>query len=506
MLRAATVSIEKSASNIIKSLMISAVAYSFVSSQASAQSCTGCPTVTNTISVLTNNSANDADFATGAILYEQATVSGGTTSLYGFMRQGTTNASLFTLPEATNPNAIAASIPYTSPSTLTGPWTLHVSTSTTFTSSNTTLINTPAVGSVGIMPFVNSMTITAGSTPLNPTISWVLPSTAGTDSFGTPLPTISQVVVNVSDISNPIQRTNINPFSTMAVVPFGSSFSQADRIYSALPFSPSTTSFTIPTINDNPNQANFGSPVLQYGHTYSIGISLQNVRPGSTPVAGCPLCTVDSRSNSFFDYTPIDPTSLGLPAGTVIHLPSTTPVPTTSGEFFNGPVYSFHVGSVGPTQTTYIDPVAAYGFVYTIGAGDPFFASVTAVTHVGNGIYQLLVWNGSQYVLADSSLEAGEFFDFLAHGFSNVAKFEIIGIDPAAGLDPTNITAFVTGLTFTGDGAFTGTMQPLVLDTTAAVPGPVAGAGVPGLLFCGSLVLLVRRWRKRQQCVELSSD
>jgi len=56
-------------------------------------------------------------------------------------------------------------------------------------------------------------------------------------------------------------------------------------------------------------------------------------------------------------------------------------------------------------------------------------------------------------------------FDFLTNGFaSGVSEFEIIGIDP--GVNPTDITAFVTGLTFTMDGSFTGTMQPIVEETT----------------------------------------
>ncbi len=458
--------------------------WGIISSEAQAQA----PTVSDTVSVLTNDSANDGNFATGEILYERATVTGITTTPsgppYGFIRQGTTNESLFTRPDAVNPNWVAASIPYAGPSTLTGPWTFHVSSTTGFTTGTVTLATTPAVGSVGIMPFVSSMTITPGSSPLSPNISWVLPSTVGTDLFGTPLPTISQVQISVSDNTSPINRFNINPFATTAVVPFGSSFSQANVTYSATPFSPSTTNFTIPSTNDNTNNADFGSPVLQYGHTYSIAIQLDNTT-AATPVPGCALCTVDSRSASFFDYTPINPASLGLPANTVINLPSTTPIPTTSGAFA-GPVYHFNVSNVGPSSgTTYIDPAAAFGYVYTIGLGNPNFASVDALTHVGTGIYQLLVWNGTSYVLADSALAANSVFNFLTNGFvSGVSQFEIIGIDP--GVDPTDITAFVTGLTFTSDGAFTGTMQPLVQVTATPLPAAISlfatGLGSLGLL------------------------
>jgi hypothetical protein len=82
-------------------------------------------------------------------------------------------------------------------------------------------------------------------------------------------------------------------------------------------------------------------------------------------------------------------------------------------------------------------------------------------------------------------------FDFLTNGFaSGVSEFEIIGIDP--GVNPTDITAFVTGLTFTMDGSFTGTMQPIVEETT---PVPAAL-----LLFGTSLGALgLLGWRRKRK-------
>lgn len=132
---------------------------------------------------------------------------------------------------------------------------------------------------------------------------------------------------------------------------------------------------------------------------------------------------------------------------------------------------------------TYIDPVLATGFDYKIGAMDPNFRSVNHVTVVGSGIYSLLAWNGTSFV-SEGTILAGQTFDFTTHGFANgVTEFEITGLNP--GVNPTDITAFVTGLTFMSDGTFTGAMQGIGVVNT--VPEPSTWAmmllGFAGLGF-----------------------
>jgi hypothetical protein len=72
----------------------------------------------------------------------------------------------------------------------------------------------------------------------------------------------------------------------------------------------------------------------------------------------------------------------------------------------------------------------------------------------------------------------GGTFDFPTGG---VTSFDVTGIDPSLMLNPGDTTAFVTGLTFTADGTFTGTQTPL----TENVPEPstmvILGSALVGL-------------------------
>ena len=69
----------------------------------------------------------------------------------------------------------------------------------------------------------------------------------------------------------------------------------------------------------------------------------------------------------------------------------------------------------------------------------------------------MLVVDGKAY-----DINAGQLFDFIAHGFpQGVKAFRVACIDPAAMLNPINSLAFPTELEFAAAGRFTGTQTPL---------------------------------------------
>lgn len=426
----------------------------------------GTPTANSPFYIRQANSANSGNHATGDIVVwgiqnVQPPADDPTAIVYG--TSGICPAGLTCGSFASDPNWLKqrlferdwtllphqyyGSRPYDE--SLTGAWRLLLSTNANFSGSIN--LTTPTLGNVGAMPFVQSMTISGAG--LTPTISWTLPASTPDG--------IDQMRIRVQDVSHPVT------VESRAGTP--TSFQQSDLIWQS-PVLAGTT-FTLP------------AGVLQYGTSYAISIDLAHTRSSGT-FAG----SVDARSSSYFDFTPINPAT--LPAGvTNIALPTLAPVPTTSG-LLAGPVYAFQVDHVGPGEVTYIDPVVATGFSYRIGTGDPFFKSVQVASNVGDGLYEVWVWTGADWQLLADGIAAGASFDFTAHGFAaGVDRFQIRGIEASAGVNAFDVTGFVTGLSFVAEGSFTGTMQAL---TVEAVPEPATWA----LGLAGGAALLA--WRRRR--------
>jgi len=142
---------------------------------------------------------------------------------------------------------------------------------------------------------------------------------------------------------------------------------------------------------------------------------------------------------------------------------------------------------VDDTDRTYwFDPLVATGYEYQVFGNR--FASVilpdeTQLYPGADNFYDLFLFNTSTNTWYDTGLdiEGGQPFSFTTLDPTGIDLFRIMGIDPRAGLDPADPTAFVTGFTFMNTG------PALVTQTPLATPEPssliLVSLGLAGLLF-----------------------
>lgn len=178
---------------------------------------------------------------------------------------------------------------------------------------------------------------------------------------------------------------------------------------------------------------------LEVGKKYEISVQMDIVDNG----------VLKGRSRTFFEMTPLSSGDSQVK----VFLPSIGP---------DG-VFKFDV-EVKQGEKIAIDPVVAIGYEYAIGQGDPLFRSVV-LPDVGDGWYDLWLDDGQGGYLFGTTLQAGTEYFF---GNLGARRFKVLGIETSAMLDPGNASAFVTQLTFSGDGRFTGTMTPI----TVEIPEP----------------------------------
>lgn len=222
---------------------------------------------------------------------------------------------------------------------------------------------------------------------------------------------------------------------------------------------PTDNSITVlPQHFTNPNFA------FQFNTQYVIEISIIQTKDGLSNNLGND--NVQAIARSYADFTRLQG---GAP---VVNLPVLQP----DGSFL------FNM-TVQPGQTYYINPEIAIGYDYAIGnAGDPFFASVDLPDDIGDGLYDIFGFDGiGGWTLLAANWDGHNVFAF---GPGGVDRFRVLGIETSAGLDPANTTAFITGLTFTGAGRFTGTQTPITAEVQLPEPSTLAllavafGAGV----------------------------
>jgi hypothetical protein len=217
------------------------------------------------------------------------------------------------------------------------------------------------------------------------------------------------------------------------------------------------------------NAVSIPEGIVKVGKNYSLNVQLIDTRGDPALFeASNNNAYILRRSNSYFDFSPI-------PGGG----PPNAFLPTV----VNG-VYNFKFTIPDPNAVTFIDPVVAIGYDYAIGAGNPNFASVL-LPDVGDGQFLLEYLSGGN--LLDRALAAGAQFFFPQGG---VSAFRVLGIETSAGLDPNNVTAFITGLTFVAAGEFTGTMTPITAFVSVPEPGTLS------LLIFGAMGLAFRQRRR----------
>jgi AGZA family xanthine/uracil permease-like MFS transporter len=134
---------------------------------------------------------------------------------------------------------------------------------------------------------------------------------------------------------------------------------------------------------------------------------------------------------------------------------------------------------------TFIDPFVTTGYNYATGAGNPNFASVLLPTGIGDNLFDLFQWNGSDYIDSGIDLTGGTQYFF---GGGGVSRFSIRGIEVSAGLDPNNVAAFITGLTFVSAGDFASGPVALCLAGVLLTIILVA-RGVPGAIVISIAVI-----------------
>ena len=280
--------------------------------------------------------------------------------------------------------------------------------------------------------FVTDLTLTGGG--LKPRLDWVIPTSNAT----------------ATAMSIQVRRIDAESADRSRIT--------AATLLHHLSLPAGTTSYTFDQPFTNAGLPGFPSG-LQQGQRYEIAVQMDIETPAGD---------VLGRSRTFFEFAPLDPNAPNVS----VYLPSVGP----DGKF------KFDV-AVKQGEAIAIDPVVAIGYDYAIGTGDPLFRSVI-LPNVGDGQYQLWLKQGDSFAFK-AALAAGAeyFFDGLG-----VDSFRVLGIETSAGLDPSDVTAFVTTLTFNGDGRFTGTMTAL----TAAVPEPQTYA-----MFLAGLLLLAGAARRR---------
>ncbi len=162
-----------------------------------------------------------------------------------------------------------------------------------------------------------------------------------------------------------------------------------------------------------------------------------------------------------------------------VSTPSDPLMPTSQDPQSGGFEFVVQVGDTGvgidPTFPVFIDPFVAVGYTYEVTNGGAF-SSVVIPNSYGDGLYNLSIWDGIDYVF-QTVLGVNDTFNFLQYSPDGVTKFMIDGIEVSAGIDPNDPLGFVTGVTFVSGGTYSVIQTPITQcdgSPDCAVPEPSA--------------------------------
>lgn len=119
-----------------------------------------------------------------------------------------------------------------------------------------------------------------------------------------------------------------------------------------------------------------------------------------------------------------------------------------------------------PGTPVFIDPFIAVGYDYALTTPGNAFDSLI-LPNVGDGVFTVSGLDGMGGAFSDI-VNAGVPYSFAA----GVTAFSVTDIEVSAGLDPSDPSAFVTGLTFVNPGAVSVSQTPVSVFVSAPIPEP----------------------------------
>jgi uncharacterized protein (TIGR03382 family) len=172
-------------------------------------------------------------------------------------------------------------------------------------------------------------------------------------------------------------------------------------------------------------------------------------------------------------------------------------MPSVTEETEDGNIWHFAVRTddLSDDAHHYIDPDVAIGYIYSVDSGVTIDSVI--LPFIGDNHFTINVWDEVTEAFTGEYEAVSQMpFSFIDLGLDDVFKFQVVGIETDEELDPTDSTAFITGLVFghtDGVDEFNVTQAPIIQtigesNAASEVPVPATLA-----LFGLGLVIMARR-------------